>query len=344
MNELLYMQRCLELAALGLGKTRSNPLVGSVIVHENRIIGEGYHMKYGEAHAEVNAINSVSHEDQKFLPSSTLYVNLEPCSHFGKTPPCSDLIIEKKIPHVVIGTIDPFAQVQGKGVEKLQNAGIDVKTGILEEKCRELNRRFFIFHARKRPYIILKWAQTKNGFICPAPECNEDKWISNRFSKTLVHKWRTEEMGILVGFNTAINDNPNLTARNFPGENPVRIVIDRLLKLPPEHQLFNSEATTLVFNEVENNTRGNIQQIKVNFSTDILPQIMEQLHLREIISIIVEGGTITLSHFIQSGLWDEARIFVGNKSFSSGIPAPLINGLIMGEERIYDDLLYYYRK
>ena len=240
------MERCLQLAKLGAGHVAPNPMVGSVLVYENRIIGEGYHRKYGEAHAEVNCIASIDDQDIQFIERSTLYVSLEPCAHYGKTPPCSDLIIRKKIPRVLIGCRDPFKEVNGKGIEKLEAAGVNVVTGILEKNCKELNRRFFIFHTKKRPYIILKWAQTSDKKIA----VNSDKplKISNEFTNRLVHKWRSEEAAILVGTNTALADDPLLTNRLWSGKNPVRLVIDKELKLPAGAKIFNIDAPTVVFN------------------------------------------------------------------------------------------------
>ena len=329
-----FMQRCLDLAGKGLGNVAPNPLVGCVIVHEGKIIGEGFHQKYGEAHAEVNAIHSV--QNKELLKSSTLYVTLEPCSHFGKTPPCADLIIEHKIPHVVISSKDPFPEVSGKGIEKLINAGIKVETDIFKSEYEWLNRRFFTFQNKKRPYVILKWAQTEDGFIDIDRNNNMPNitWITNETCRILVHKWRTEEQAILIGTNTAVKDNPLLTARSWPGKNPLRIVLDRKLTLPQTLNIFNNEANTLVFTEMNKNSENNMEYTNINFDSNIIPDILNQLYKRGIQSLIVEGGAKTLQSFIDSGLWDEARVFTGNIQFKSGIRAPNINSNSVSSEII----------
>ena len=313
----LYMQRCLVLAQKGLGTVAPNPMVGCVIVHNNKIIGEGYHEVYGEAHAEVNAINSV--ENKELLKEATVYVSLEPCNHFGKTPPCSDLLVKHQVKKVVIGCVDSFDKVAGKGIEKLKNAGIEVLCGVLENECRALNKRFFTFHEKKRPYIFLKWAQTKDGFIA-----NKDNtWISGAESKVLVHQWRSEEAAILVGANTARIDNPQLTTRLVKGKNPVRVLIDLSLKTPANSNIFNSEAPTLVFNTLKNAQENNIEWIKIEVQ-NILQQLCTVIYEKGINSLIVEGGSITLQHFIQHNLWDEALIFESTKEFKNGVKAPQI--------------------
>jgi diaminohydroxyphosphoribosylaminopyrimidine deaminase/5-amino-6-(5-phosphoribosylamino)uracil reductase len=326
-----YMQRCIDLARLGAGNTAPNPMVGSVIVYNGKIIGEGYHKKCGESHAEVNAINSV--KDKSLLKKATLYVNLEPCAHYGKTPPCANLIANLGIPNVIIGSIDSAAHVSGKGIQILKEAGCNVITGVLENESRELNKRFFTFHEKQRPYIILKWAQTKDGFIdVKRKEDNpvEPTWITNEYAKTLVHKWRSEEQSILIGTKTALADNPCLTTRNWKGKNPVRIVFDRNLKLPQSLNIFNTDAETLI---IADNT-AKTQKIKtldsnvgikfVDYENDFYTQLFKILTKKDIQSIIIEGGEKVLNSFIENNLWDEARIFYGEKEFKNGIKAPNI--------------------
>ncbi len=318
-----YMFRCLELARLGAGNVAPNPMVGCVIVSGGKIIGEGFHQKYGQAHAEVNAIHSVS--DADLLKNSTLYVSLEPCAHHGLTPPCSDLIVEKQIPKVVIGTVDPFSEVAGKGIEKLEKAGIDVEVGMLENECRELNKRFFTFHEKSRPYIILKWAQTIDGFLDTARDpgqYGQPTWITGDLAQRLVHKIRSEEAAILVGTNTAQKDNPSLTVRHWSGNNPVRLVTDNHLRLPRTLHLFDRTVQTLVFNSVKNKEDVNISFVKIDFGQNIIPQILQELHSRRILSVLVEGGKKLLESFIETRLWDEALVFSGPKFFHRGIKAP----------------------
>ena len=339
-----YMQRCLELAKLALGTAAPNPLVGSVIVCDDKIIGEGYHQKCGEAHAEVNAINSVKKPD--LLKKATLYVNLEPCAHHGRTPPCSDLIVEKKIPRVVIGCVDSFAKVSGKGIEKLKNAGCDVTVGVLEKESTELNRRFFTFHEKKRPYIILKWAETKDGFIDKkrkSVETVEQNWITNQISKQLVHKWRTEESAFMVGRKTAKKDNPQLTVRDWHGRNPIRIVLDRKFRLSQELKLFDKSADTLIFNSIKNKQERNLNFIKVDFDENVLSSVLTKLFELEIQSLVVEGGEKLLSSFIIADLWDEARVFVGNKYFKEGVKAPEFHFKPIQEIQLDDTTLHHYR-
>lgn len=333
------MRHALELAKKGMGFVAPNPMVGCVIVHGGEIIAEGYHERFGEAHAEPNAIKQVSDE---LLQKSTLYVTLEPCNHFGKTPPCSDLIISKKIPRVIVGCLDPNPIVASKGIKKLHDAGIDIEYGILEKECRELNKRFFCFQEKKRPYIILKWAQTQDGFISkfPVPENKEENWISSPASKQLVHQWRSEEQAILVGYNTALSDNPQLTTRLVNGNNPTRIVIDKHLKLPPHLNIFNKEAKTIVFNEVMDSINSNIHYIKID-TGNLLNEILHQCYLHNISSIIIEGGAKTLNHFISQNLWDEARIFVNpHLHFRAGIAAPEIEIHSIQSQPVGTDLLY----
>lgn len=333
------MQRCLELAEKGLGQVAPNPMVGCVVVYEGKIIAEGYHQKYGEAHAEPNAIKQVSDEH---LKKCTLYVSLEPCSHFGKTAPCADLIVSKGISKVFVGCLDPNPLVAGKGIKKLHDAGIEVEYGILDKECRELNKRFFTFQEKKRPYIILKWAQTQDGFISklPIPENKEDNWITTIESKQLVHQWRAEEQAILIGYNTAIGDDPLLTTRLVKGSNPVRLIVDKHLELPMHLNIFNTEAKTIVFNSIKNEEKGNIHYIKTD-SSNMLNELLHQCYLQNIASIIVEGGTKTINHFIQQNLWDEARIFVNpNLYFKSGVLAPEIEIHSIQSISSGTDLLY----
>ena len=335
-----YIKRCFELAAKGLGATAPNPLVGCVIANNNGIIGEGYHHKSGEAHAEVNAISSVVNKE--LLKESIIYVNLEPCSHFGKTPPCTDLIIQSGIPEVVIANNDPFAEVNGKGIELLRNAGCKVTTGICEEEGSFLNRRFFTFHNQKRPYIILKWAQTLDGFMdidgCE-PGTNINNWITNDKLKVLVHKWRTEESAVMVGAGTALNDNPRLTAREWPGRNPVRILIDEKNELPPTLHLFDNTVLTLVFTANAAENRKNLEYIQADFRDDVIIQVLTELYNRNIQSVIVEGGRQLLDGFISKNLWNEARVLTGNKYFHKGLKAPLIN-IRAGEIHAFDNDTY----
>ncbi len=338
------MVRCIELAMNGLGHVSPNPMVGAVIVHEDNIIGEGFHREFGSAHAEVNAIQSVIsnyHNHAELLSNSTLYVNLEPCAHFGKTPPCSDLIIQHKIPQVIIGNVDPFEKVKGKGIEKLIASGIKVVTGVLEKECSELNKRFFTFHNKQRPYVILKWAQTQNGFFTSLEK--EQVWITSKLSKKLVHKWRAEETAILVGKTTALVDNPELTVREWKGKNPVRIVIDKNLALPNNLNIFNNEAKTLIFNQLKTETKENVHYLQIEFN-EYLPQfILYQLYLMDVHSVIIEGGVFTLESFIKHGLWDEARCLIGNMHIKDGINAPKLGHLPISEEIIGDDRLIFYR-
>lgn len=338
----IFMQRCLELALLGMGDVAPNPMVGCVIVHEGKIIGEGYHKKYGQAHAEVDAIRSV--QDPELLTQSTLYVSLEPCAHFGKTPPCSDLIIESRIPHVVIGTVDPFAKVAGKGIEKMRTAGIEIEVGLLERECRELNRRFFTFHEKKRPYILLKWAQTLDGFIdTDRTETQHPTWITNALSKRLVHRQRSEESAILIGTNTAQYDNPALTVREWTGNQPIRMVIDRTRRLSPNLTIFDQKSTTWVFTDAEYEDTENIKFIRLNFKQDILPQMLEELYKRDILSVVVEGGSILLDSFLSQGLWDEAFVYSGNQFFGKGVPAPHISGEVVAVEQLDECKLHVLR-
>ncbi|MEQ8423149.1 MAG: bifunctional diaminohydroxyphosphoribosylaminopyrimidine deaminase/5-amino-6-(5-phosphoribosylamino)uracil reductase RibD [Cyclobacteriaceae bacterium] len=330
----LFMQRAIELAQLGAGQVSPNPLVGCVVVHEGEIIGEGWHQKVGEVHAEVNAINAV--KNKSILSQSTLYVNLEPCSHFGRTPPCADLLIEHKIEKVIIANRDPNPTVNGKGIEKLKAAGIEVIQGVLEKEGLELNKRFFTSINMQRPYVILKWAQTTDGFI--AREDFDSRWISNEYSRSYVHKWRSEEDGILVGFNTAAHDNPQLTTRDWLGKNPVRIVIDKNLELDPTLHLFDGSTPTICYNFKKQEELGNLFFVKL-VNEDIETQILANLFAKGLRSIIVEGGTKTINSFLSRGLWDEARVFISNKEFGVGIKAPVAIGVQKRRDDILGDKL-----
>jgi diaminohydroxyphosphoribosylaminopyrimidine deaminase/5-amino-6-(5-phosphoribosylamino)uracil reductase len=345
MNDELYMKRCLELAEMGNGLVSPNPMVGCVIVSAGRIIGEGYHKQYGQAHAEVNAVNAVlanyGSEAAGLLKNATAYVSLEPCAHHGKTPPCADLLIRHQLKKVVIGNRDPFADVDGKGIEKLKQAGIEVVSGVLALECRQLNRRFFTRIEKQRPYIILKWARTANGYF--APKNSVQQWISGPLAKKLVHKWRTEEDAILIGKQTAMADNPQLSAREWPGKNPVRIVVDRNLQTPSHLHIYNDRAKTLIFNEIKTDVQGNIHYISMEDMQYYLPQkIAYQLYLMDIQSVIIEGGANILNQFITAGLWDEARVFNSSTSWDTGVFAPQINGKISAVHAIDQDQLTIY--
>lgn len=345
-----YIKRCIELAKNGLGTTYPNPLVGSVIVYENQIIGEGWHRKAGEPHAEVNAINSV--KDKSLLSKSTIYVSLEPCSHFGKTPPCCDLIIANKIPNIVIGTIDPFAKVSGNGIKKLIEAGRNVTVGILEDECNELNKRFFTFHKNKRPYVILKWAESQDGFLSPdeilrkAQNDNEKKpvWITNQYSRQLVHKWRTEEQAILVGTQTVLGDNPKLDSRDWKGNNPVRIVLDRTGKISNDYFVKDNKSETIIITEQENlQNSSKISFENAIFDSNLAFSVLDILHKKDIQSVIIEGGKQTLQTFIYANLWDEARVFKGTNSFGNGTKAPDFKGNLISKETILNDELLIFK-
>lgn len=341
------MLRCIEIARNGLGSVAPNPAVGALLVHDNKIIGEGYTSPYGGPHAEVNAIHSVS--DKSLLKKATLYVTLEPCSHFGKTPPCADLIVKHKIPKVVIGLLDPHEKVAGKGIQKLKNTGCKVITGILEEKCREHHKRFLSFHEKKRPYIILKWAQTSDGFIAPEKEKRnqnpEPFWITNSYSRQMVHQWRAQEQAILVGTNTVLEDNPKLNVRQWMGKNPMRIVLDRALKVPNDFHVLDGSISTIVITEIEDKLhyKKGITYEVLDFSKNVAAQICGILYKHNINSVLIEGGAQTLKTFIEDNFWDEARIFTGNQNFTSGIEAPKFSGKLMKSKLIDKDQLNYYR-
>lgn len=337
-----YIKRCIELAKNGLGTTYPNPMVGSVIVYEGKIIGEGWHKKAGGPHAEVNAVNSV--KDKSLLKKATIYVSLEPCSHFGKTPPCCDLIIANEIPNVIVGTVDPNEKVAGNGIKKLIAAGANVVVGVLEKECNELNKRFFTFHQKKRPYIILKWAESQDGFLAPEKEINQERkpvWITNIYSRQLVHKWRSEEQAILVGTQTVIDDNPKLNVRDWSGNNPVRVVLDQNNRITKDSFVFDDSVKTIVFTKspITNNYTNTLFEV-LDFDQNIVPQILTVLYHNQIQSIIIEGGLQTLQSFIDEDVWDEARIFVGNTSFGKGTKAPILSKKNI--EKIYiekDELL-----
>ncbi|MGB0880341.1 MAG: bifunctional diaminohydroxyphosphoribosylaminopyrimidine deaminase/5-amino-6-(5-phosphoribosylamino)uracil reductase RibD [Polaribacter sp.] len=378
MNHQFYIKRCLQLAKNGVGTTRPNPSVGAVIVYKNKIIGEGFTSPYGGNHAEVNAIHSV--KNKKVLKDTTLYVTLEPCSHFGKTPPCADLIIKHQIKNVVIGCVDANPLVGGKGIERLKNAGCNVIVGILEDECLAHHKRFFTLQNKKRPYIILKWAETRNGIIAPfrhyedevlTEEKNKDEvisksknrlpqhkktlrndaqpiWISNQYSQQLVHKWRSKEHAILVGTNTVIADNPKLNVRSWSGKNPIRIVLDKSLRIPNEVAVFGGSGKTIVIKDRRIKNKELRQNI-VFESIDFFPsgklekslgkQICDVLHKHKIQSVLIEGGTQTLQTFIDEDLWDEARIFIGDKEFGNGVKSPILKGKIKLERNIKNDVL-----
>lgn len=332
------MERCLYLAKLGTGTVAPNPLVGSLVVSNGEIIGEGYHQEYGGPHAEVNAIHAV--KDKSLLQNSTIYVNLEPCAHFGKTPPCADLIIKSQIPRVVIGCIDTYSEVAGKGIERMRNAGIEVIVGVLEEESIDLNRRFFTFHTKKRPYIILKWAQSADGFI--DIDRHEGKkgifWITQPETQVLVHKWRHEESAILVGKNTIANDNPSLTCRAYDGNSPIRLIIDQKMKLDyGGFKVGDRSVQTYVLTEKKIISSGQLEFIQIEEFN--LKNILAMLYTLNIQSVIIEGGRTTLDHFITTNLWDEARILQGNTFINQGIKAPLISGKMPKTEKIGNDTL-----
>lgn len=343
------MQRCLALAELGLGFTAPNPLVGAVLVHKGIIIGEGYHQKYGEAHAEVNCIEDAeknlpgTSDQEQIFSESTMYVSLEPCTHFGKTPPCADLLIRKKIKTVIIGSTDPFHEVNGKGVKKLRAAGVTVESGILEEACNDVNKRFICFQQKKRPYIILKWAQTCDGFI--GKNGHGGISISNRLSNRLVHKWRSEESAILVGTNTALADDPKLTTRLWPGSNPTRIILDMNLRLPDNLNLFDDTTATFVFNATKETSHGGLKFVKID-SRDVIGCILQKLYEMNIQSVLVEGGAITLQSFIDAGLWDEARVITNvGLRFGDGVSIPVLsNEKLTANLSLEEDIVQFFTR
>lgn len=321
----LYMQRCLQLAQYGGGYVAPNPMVGAVLVCDNIIIGEGYHQRFGDAHAEPNAINSVNNKE--LLRKSTMYVNLEPCSFYGKTPPCADLIVKSGIHRVVIGTLDPNPKVSGRGVEILRNAGIEVIVGILENECRELNKRFFIFQEQKRPYILLKWAQTQDGFIDRIRNnvTESPLVISNNITKQLTHKMRSENQSILVSTNTVLLDNPSLTVRNWSGKNPIRVALDRSGRIPNEYNIFDGSVQTIIFSSNEKRNKTHLEFISIDFDNNCLQTILQKLFERNIHSVLVEGGAQLLNSFIESGLWDEVNVEISPQKIEAGIAAPKLS-------------------
>lgn len=347
----LYMERCLQLAALGAGNVAPNPMVGAVLVYNHRIIGEGYHEQYGKSHAEVNCIQSVKIEDKHLISESVLYVSLEPCAHQGKTPPCADLIIANKIPEVVIGCRDPFPLVNGKGIEKLVAAGVNVTNGICEEQCKTMNKRFFIFHNRHRPYIILKWAQSSNGII---GSFQQRILVTNEFTNRVVHKWRSQESALMVGTNTALQDDPALTTRHWPGNNPVRIVVDMNLTLPPYLQLFDNTASTIVFNTIRNSIEDfdtaitnsrKVWYYQVTNDVSIIQQVLYALYQLKIQSVIIEGGAKLIQSFVAENAWDEARVITNEQLYlPDGLKAPEIGAAGLSfSETILSDRIDYYR-
>ena len=349
----MYMLRCLELARDGQGNVAPNPMVGAVIVHDGKIIGEGYHVKHGESHAEINAINSV--KDKSLLKESTLYLSLEPCSHFGKTPPCTDTILEIGIPKIVIATMDANPKVLGRGIELLKKAGREVVVGVLEDESRELNRRFFTYHTKKRPYVILKWAQTLDGYLDAIRKPSDPIapiWITNELSRSLVHRWRSEEQAILIGTRTVEKDNPMLNVRDWSGRTPTRVVIDRKLRLPIESHVFDGSIHTLVFtgnNPSSSNRKPefaaipNLEIITIDFAKGMENQILKELYERNIISVMIEGGAMLIDSFVKKNLWDEARVFVGNDFFYDGVKAPSFERVLSTYDVIGDSKLYTYR-
>ncbi|MDW9382258.1 bifunctional diaminohydroxyphosphoribosylaminopyrimidine deaminase/5-amino-6-(5-phosphoribosylamino)uracil reductase RibD [Chryseobacterium sp. JV558] len=337
-NDELYIKRCIELAQKALGKTYPNPLVGSVIVHNGEIIGEGYHHKAGENHAEINAINSVKNKD--LIPESTIYVSLEPCAHYGKTPPCALKIKELGFKKVVIGAMDSHDKVNGKGKKIIQDAGIEAISGVLEEECIELNKRFFTYHEKKRPYIILKWAESGDGFL---DKDFRPTAVSNTLVNQFVHQLRADEHAILVGTQTALNDNPSLTVRNAEGTNPVRILIDFDLKVPANFNIYNNEARTLVLNAVKEGMEGPIQFIKIN-KDNFLSELMAALYKEQIQSVIIEGGRFTLQQFIDADLWDEAIVIKNeNLKLENGTKVPEFNHTAAKIENLRDNTVSFFR-
>lgn len=337
-----FMQRCLQLAALGLGNVAPNPLVGAVLVHNEIIIGEGWHQKFGEAHAEVNCIQSVKPQHLHLIPESTLYVNLEPCNHYGKTPPCSLLIKQSKIKKVVVGSLDHHHLVSGKGIAALREASVEVIENVLEKECDELNKRFFTFHRAKRPFVIVKIAQSADGFM--APEGNRQQWLTNELSKRISHRWRTEEQAILVGKNTALIDNPQLTSRLWKGKNPLRVLIDRKNEVPLSNAIFNGEAQTLVFNETKTTKQAHIEWQHIKFNQNVVEQVLHQLYQRNIQSVIVEGGAHTAKSFIEASLVDEFRLITAPIMLEKGLITPAFSGLLKYECQLADDKVQIFRK
>jgi len=339
-SDELYIQRTFDLADLGRGKVSPNPLVGCVIVKDGKIIGEGYHRKYGEAHAEVNAINSVANKND--LKDAVLYVNLEPCAHHGHTPPCADLIIKYPFRKVVICNTDPNPLVEGKGIEKIKSAGIQVVTGVLEFSGLQFNRRFFTFITQKRPYVILKWAETSDGFI--AKEDYNSKWISNEYSRKIAHKWRAEEDAVMIGKNTASYDNPKLNVRDWSGEDPIRIVIDKNLQLPETLDIFDPSKKTLCYNFIRQEKTDQLEYVKIDPAKKIVWSVLADLYQRKVQSLIVEGGTQLFQSFIDMNAWDEVRAFKCEKEFKTGIKRPEFYGALINSDDMMGDKLFTYRR
>ncbi len=338
-----YMQRCIELATKGRQNVKPNPMVGCVIVHNDVIIGESYHKKYGQPHAEVNAINSV--KDKSLLKESTLYVNLEPCAHHGKTPPCSDLIIKEELKRVVVGCKDSFAKVAGKGIEKMRNAGIKVDVGILEKESLELNKAFFTFHQKQRPYIILKWAQTLDGYIDVIRKAEDPigvNWITHPNLRLPVHKWRSEETAILVGAGTAKNDNPRLNTREWYGKNPLRILFAQKDKISKNWHLLDDNINTIVFTNKEIQDTESTTYINLDFQDNPIQQMLKILYNKDIQTIIVEGGQMMLQSFININIWDEARVLIGDKTFGTGLEAPKLPKRHSKNYRYSKDTIIHY--
>lgn len=345
MSHELYLHRCLELAIKGLGLVAPNPMVGAVIVCDDKVIGEGYHQQFGEAHAEVNAVNNaIENGFGNLFPHSIIYVNLEPCSHHGKTPPCCDLLIKHNFKKVVISNVDPFPIVSGSGIKKIRDSGIEVEIGALEKEGRELNKRFFIFHEKKRPYIILKFAQSKDGYIAPLHLTSENRKISNDLSNKLVHQWRSEESAILVGTTTARIDNPSLTVRLFKGKNPVRLVVDKELALPSSNTIFNDEAFTLIFNSLRNEVKGTNEWLKIDFNTSILNQVTHILYERNLQSVLVEGGANLHQQFVNANLWDEIRVITAPFDLHNGTKACSFVGTLTEQFWLEGDVVRMYRR
>ncbi len=345
-----FMHRCIELAMRGAGLVAPNPMVGAVMVYKGRIIGEGYHQKYGEAHAEVNCLKSVKVEDRSLISKSTLYVSLEPCNFFGKTPPCTDLILKNKIPEVVIGCLDPNNKVEGKGIEVLKAKNVNVTFGVLEKECINLNKRFFTFQKQQRPYIILKWAETANGKMAPAYSGNAGNGnlprllISNEKTNRIVHKWRSEEASILVGTNTALQDDPELTNRLWNGPSPIRLVIDMDLKLPGSLKIFNKKVKTIIFNYRKHAENKNIFYYQIDKNKNLIQQLIQSLFLLNIQSVLVEGGARLLQSFLDENCWDEIRVIKNEKlKIDDGLDSPRIPELpAINATRICDDLVNTY--
>ncbi len=335
------MRQVLELAARGFGSVTPNPMVGCVICFGSQVLAEAFHHRYGGPHAEANAIRLVGKPNLSLLKESTVYVNLEPCAHYGKTPPCVNLLIEHRVKEVVIGTLDPNPMVNGKGADKLSQAGIKVTIGVLEEECRELNKRFFTFHEKRRPYVILKWAETADGFM--ARKDKKPEWISGEDAQTLVHEWRADEMAVMVGTETALHDDPELNVRHVLGRSPIRVVLDRSLRLPSTLNLFNGGIPTVVFTSKTASSKHNLDYIQIDFNANVLEQLLAHLYNMNVQSLLVEGGARVISSFIEAGLWDEARVFKSQKSWGEGIAAPHAEVEPVSEEMVGEDRLQVFR-